>query len=165
MVLRGAACTSQCNCACSLARLFFHFSKTTSTMEQFQRNMNMNVNIPPHDQTKTEKRKKTLKITKKNNKTPRLPAAPMATSYIPFYHSYISYNPTRLQFYTPFFLHRPPFYPRKANSTRRPNCRWLRGDRHQPSRVSILKASKSRNWMDVLMGRSWEKLREHHGHI
>ena len=70
MVLRGAACTSQCNCACSLARLFFHFSKTTSTMEQFQRNMNMNVNIPPHDQTKTEKRKKTLKITKKTTKHP-----------------------------------------------------------------------------------------------
>ena len=51
VVLRGLACTSQCNCACSLAHLFFHFSKATSTMEQFQRNMNMNVNIPPHPTT------------------------------------------------------------------------------------------------------------------
>ena len=48
VVLRGFACTSQCNCAGGLARLFFYFSKTTSTMQQFQRNMNMNVNIPPH---------------------------------------------------------------------------------------------------------------------
>jgi len=82
VVLKGVACTSQCNCACSLARLFLHFSKTTSTMEQFQRDMNMNVNIPPHPtpphhQTKTEKQKKT-----KDNKTPRRPAAPMATNRI-----------------------------------------------------------------------------------
>jgi len=55
VVLRGLACTFQCNCACSLAHLFFHFPKTTSTMEQFQRNMNMNVNIPPHPTTPPHK--------------------------------------------------------------------------------------------------------------
>jgi hypothetical protein len=44
-------------------------------MEQFQRNMNMNVNIPPHDQTKTEKRKKTLKITKKKQQNTQAPCS------------------------------------------------------------------------------------------
>ena len=89
-----------------------------------------------------QKNAKNTKHHQKNNKTPSRPAAPMATSYIPFYHSYISYNPTRLQFYTPFFLHRPPFYPRKANSTRRPNCRRFFCGSPRSSRVSILKASK-----------------------
>ena len=79
--------------------------------------------------------------------------------------SYISYNPTRLQFYTPVFLHRPPFYPRKANSTRRPNCRRFFADRPGHQGFQYSKHQRSRNWMEVLMGRSSDKLREHHGHI